>query len=92
MFLLVFAALGGGLTTAVLMRDYGALGALLAAPLGGSACAVLAGLGLAMRRGPEAPTLPALDEQTDAMVAALREVSARSGASGTAPGERRGAA
>ena len=78
MFLLMFAAIGGGLATASILSPFGGVISALAAPLGGSLCAVLAAIYLTRRPGNEADGEANLDAQTDTMVAALRDLSARS--------------
>lgn len=77
MVFLMFAALGGSLVTASVMAPLGALPALIAAPFGGSLCAVLAALQIARRRGVEDQGELDIDEQTDAMVASLRGLAAQ---------------
>lgn len=69
---LMLAALGGGVVTALIAAPLGTVTAVLAAPLGASACTLLAAFHLARRRGSDWQTQVDLDEQTDAMVAALR--------------------
>ncbi|WP_407523016.1 hypothetical protein [Methylobacterium oryzisoli] len=100
MFVLIAAAMGGGLATAALAHPLGPAWAAAAVPFGGSAAALLAAGLLAQRRGPDAAAVD-LDGQADLMAAALREIAAhgravderRAGAAETAPREdRRGVA
>jgi hypothetical protein len=74
--LLMFAALGGGLATLSILAPFGAVVAAACAPIGGSLSAVLAAVYITRRRD-EAGGQADLDAQTDAMVAALRELAAR---------------
>jgi hypothetical protein len=74
---LMFAAIGGGLATASVVAPLGALSAVIAAPFGGSFCAVLAAFHIARQRGAEWQGEVNLDEQADAMVAALRGLAAQ---------------
>jgi hypothetical protein len=74
---LMFAAIGGGLATASVVAPLGALSAVIAAPFGGSLCAVLAAFHIARQRDPEWQREVNLDEQADAMVAALRGLAAQ---------------
>ena len=74
---LLFAAIGGGLVTAAATAPLGAVLSVLAAPLGGSLCAVLAAVHVARRRGADWRDQDVLDVQTDAMVASLRGVAAQ---------------
>ncbi|MGV7031264.1 hypothetical protein [Methylobacterium symbioticum] len=76
MLLVVFAALAGGLVTGAALIPHGLLVALLAAPLGGSLSAVLAGLVNLQRNEPTWRFEAALEAQTDAMVADLRGLMA----------------
>lgn len=71
MILVMLAAIAGGIVTVSLVAPVGLLWALVAAPFGGSLCAVAAGLVLASRR-----TAPAEEDlsTTDEQVAALRSV------------------
>ncbi|MFE1602988.1 hypothetical protein [Methylobacterium sp. ID0610] len=82
-FVLIAAALGGGIATAALMQGHGMLWASLAAPLGGSTAALGAACFLAARRGHAASAN--LDAQTDMMVATLRDVAAQATERGTSP-------
>jgi hypothetical protein len=77
MILLAFAAIGGGLATALIMAPFGVASAVLTAPLGGSLCAALAAVYVARQSGHERQGGTDLDEQTDAMVASLRGVAAQ---------------
>ncbi|MGY2049538.1 hypothetical protein [Methylobacterium sp. JK268] len=82
MFVLIAAALGGGIVTAALVHPHGVGWALAAVPFGGSAAALAAGVALALLRGPAAAQdgvdiQADIDAQTDAMVASLREAAAR---------------
>ena len=72
---LMVAALGGGIATGATVLRYGALAALVAAPFGGSAAALAAALMLARQRGPNWQSRTDLDEQSDAMVRALRSLA-----------------
>ncbi|WP_200944176.1 hypothetical protein [Methylobacterium sp. Leaf399] len=81
MFLLMFAAIGGGLATASILSPFGATLAAVGAPFGGSLCALLAAVYLT-RHGADAVDRIGLDghdeeRRTDALVAALRDVAAR---------------
>jgi hypothetical protein len=76
-FPLVFAAIGGGLVTAAATAPLGAISSALLAPLGGSFFATLVAALIARRRGANWQSRDDLDEQTDAMVAALRGVAAQ---------------
>ncbi len=75
MFVLMFAAIGGGLATVSLLAPLGLVSAVLAAPLGGSLCAVLAAVHISRQRGPDWISQSELDTQTDDMVAALRSLA-----------------
>lgn len=74
--LLMFAALGGGLATLSILAPFGAVAAAACAPIGGSFCAVLAAVYITRQRE-EAGGQTDLDAQADAMVATLRELTAR---------------
>ncbi|WP_200945971.1 hypothetical protein [Methylobacterium sp. Leaf466] len=81
MFLLMFAAIGGGLATASILSPFGATLAAVGAPFGGSLCALLAAVYLT-RHGADAVDRIGRDghdeeRRTDALVAALRDVAAR---------------
>ncbi|WP_200938128.1 hypothetical protein [Methylobacterium sp. Leaf108] len=81
MFLLMFAAIGGGLATASILSPFGATLAAVGAPFGGSLCALLAAVYLT-RHGADAVDRNGRDghdeeRRTDALVAALRDVAAR---------------
>lgn len=89
MVLLVFVAIAGGLAAGAAVAPFGLLAALLAAPMGGSLCAVVAALVLMRLRGPAVPSDVDLDAQTDAMVADLRGVAAQARSQDAAPSERR---
>ncbi|MBX9930028.1 MAG: hypothetical protein K2Y56_00550 [Methylobacterium sp.] len=78
MFLLMFAAIGGGLATASILSPFGGVVAALSAPLGGSLCAVLAAIHLTRRSTHESDANWDIDTQTDAMVASLRDLAAQS--------------
>ncbi len=101
MFVLIAAAMGGGLATAALAHPLGPAWAAAAVPLGGSAAALLAAVLLAQRHDADTAAVD-LDGQADLMTAALREIAAqgrtvderRAGAAEAAPRgeERRGAA
>lgn len=77
MFVLMFAAIGGGLATVSLLAPLGIIPAALAAPLGGSLCAILAAIHISRQRGPDWISQSELDTQTDDMVAALRGLAAQ---------------
>ena len=77
MFPLMFAAIGGGIATATAVAPFGVVLGVLAAPVGGSLCAILAAVHLARRRGSDWQSQADLDDQADAMVTALRELTAR---------------
>lgn len=88
---LMLAALGGGVATALIAAPLGTVTAVLAAPLGASVCTLLSAFYLARRRGSEWQTQVHLDEQTDAMVAALRGLASQAKqASGAEGGPSRG--
>ncbi|GJE15601.1 hypothetical protein [Methylobacterium marchantiae] len=74
---LMFAAIGGGAATASIVMPFGPVASAIAAPFGGSLCALLAAFHIARRRGPEWQSTADLDEQADAMVAALRGIAAQ---------------
>lgn len=74
---LMFAAIGGGLATVSVVAPFGVAAAVIASPFGGSLCAVLAAFHIARLRGSEEQTRAVLDEQTDAMVAALSDLTAQ---------------
>ena len=82
MLFLVVAALGGGVATAALLGPVSPLAALITAPFVASAMAILASFLLAWRSGRETP---ALDAQTDAMVAALRTLTEQANPAVPAP-------
>lgn len=73
---LMFAALGGGLATASVVAPLGALTAVIATPFGAGLGTLLAAFYIARQRGSEWQDSADLDEQTDAMVAALRGLAA----------------
>jgi hypothetical protein len=81
-FPLLVAAIGGGLVTAAATAPFGAILSVLSAPFGGSLCAALVAVQLARRRGADWHSQSDLDDQTDAMVAALRGVTAQAEQSG----------
>lgn len=74
---LMFAAIGGGLATTLVAAPFGVAAAVIAAPFGGSLCAVLAAFHIARQRSSEEQIRVEVDEQTDAMVAALRDLAAQ---------------
>ena len=76
MILLMFAALGGGLATLSILAPFGAIVAAACAPIGGSLCAVLVAAYVTRGRE-EVGGRSDLDAQADAMVATLRELTAR---------------
>lgn len=82
MFLIVAGTLAGGASTVTLLAFKGWLFAVACAPLGASACALLAGCVVAFRaqksQMQRAELYRQLDEQTDSMVAQLRSVADRS--------------
>jgi len=73
----MFAAIGGGLATTLVAAPFGVAAAVIAAPFGGSLCAVLAAFHIARQRSSEEQIRVEVDEQTDAMVAALRDLAAQ---------------
>ena len=77
MFIMMFAAIGGGLATLSVLAPFGGIVAAACAPIGGSLCAVAAAAYVTRHSG-EADGRADLDVQTDAMVASLRELTARS--------------
>ena len=85
MVLLIAAALASGLTTAALLASISPLAALIIAPLMASAAAILASLLIAWRNTRDKRGSPALDVQTDAMVAALRDVAQQAKPASPAP-------
>lgn len=94
MIVLVATALGSGIVTAIALAPISKLAALIVTPLVASLATVLAGATLAYRRTAHDDALLALDAQTDAMVAALKGVSAQppSRAHSSAPARRTEAA
>ncbi|MBY0299147.1 MAG: hypothetical protein K2X71_24445 [Methylobacterium sp.] len=76
MFVLIAAAMGGGLAAAAFAHPFGPAWAALAAPFGGSAAALLAAILLAQHRGHHEEAVD-LDGQADLMAAALREIAAQ---------------
>lgn len=74
MITLMLAAICGGIISAVVALPFSVALGLLAAPFGGSLCAVLAGLYIAHRNSDGQSDL---DAQTDEMVAVLRELTAK---------------
>ena len=92
MFVLIAAAMGGGLAAAAFAHPLGPAWAALAAPFGGSAAALLAAILLAQHRGHHEEAVD-LDGQADLMAAALREIAAQGraaeqGGAGTAEAPR----
>ena len=81
MLLLVAVAIGSGLAAAALLAPISILAALIIAPLAGSVAAILACFAIAWRSTGGVRKRPSLDVQTDAMVAALREVAQQGAAS-----------
>jgi uncharacterized membrane protein len=81
MFLILLAALGGGMISTALLLPYGVLTAVMGAPLTASLCAAAAGAVIMLRRGNDWGTDAAFDEatddQTDAMVKMLRDIAAK---------------
>lgn len=77
MFVLMFAAIGGGLATASVFAPLGAIPAVLSAPLGGSLCALLAAIHVSRHRNADWIAQADLDAQTDHMVATLRGLAAQ---------------
>lgn len=81
MFVLMFAAIGGGLATVSVLSPLGIIPAALSAPIGGSLCALLAAVHISRRRGADwtahAEFDVDLDARTDEMVSALRSVAAQ---------------
>lgn len=84
MFIMMFAAIGGGLATLSILAPFGGIVAAACAPIGGSLCAVAAAAYVTRHNG-EADGSGDLDVQTDAMVASLRELTARSVEAHAAP-------
>lgn len=74
---LMFAAIGGGLATVSVVAPFGVAAAVIAAPFGGSLCAALAAFHMARQRGSEEQIRTEVDQQADAMVAALRDLAAQ---------------
>jgi hypothetical protein len=73
---LLFASLLGGVITLALLWPYGALLAVLSAPLGGSTMAVLVGGLIALRGAEHGESVdPTLEQATDEMVALLRQAA-----------------
>ena len=87
MIVLVAAAIGSGLVTAVVLAPLSPLAALITAPLVASATAMLACLLIAWHSTRDTRDVSVLDERTDAMVAALREVADHAKAVSPAPAE-----
>ena len=83
---LLFASLLGGAITLALHWPYGALVAVLSAPLGGSTMAVLMGGLIALRgAGYDESFDPTLKQRTDEMVAVLRQAAEQLHRSGSLP-------
>ncbi|MHB2205855.1 hypothetical protein [Methylobacterium sp. CM6257] len=85
MIVLIAAALVGGLLAAVILVPVSALAALIITPLVASASAILACCLIAWRATRIDRKPSTLDTQTDAMVAALREVAQQSAIASPAP-------
>ncbi|MGU3361751.1 hypothetical protein ACLBWX_15570 [Methylobacterium sp. M6A4_1b] len=81
MFLILLAAMGGGIISTALLLPYGIWTALMCAPLTGSLCAAAAGAVIMLRRGEDWSADAEFDEtthdQTDAMVKMLRDIAAK---------------
>ncbi|MGU3667878.1 hypothetical protein ACLBX9_27140 [Methylobacterium sp. A49B] len=75
MLLLVAVAIGSGLLAAVVLTPISALAALIIAPLIASMAAIVACFAIAWQSTGGGRQVKALDAQTDAMVAALRDVA-----------------
>ena len=90
MLLLVAVAIGTGFSAAALLAPVSILAALISAPLAGSAAAMLACFVIAWRTVESERTRHALDIQTDAMVAALRDVAQQGNAASPVPKVRVG--
>ncbi len=87
---LMFAALAGGILTAAMTAPFGIIASVVSAPFGGSLCAVLAAIHLARRRGGDWQSRDDIEAQTDAMVAALKDMAERGRTSeGTVEEERK---
>ncbi len=76
MVLLMFASLVGASLTFLFLWPWGGLLASAAAPFGGSLFTLVAGIFLAMRRSKPEERFEAVPDETDAMVAALRQAAA----------------
>jgi hypothetical protein len=74
---MLFAAIVGGLTTVSVVGPFSASAAIIVAPFGSSLCAVLMAFHIARHRGSEEQIRVEVDEQTDAMVASLRDLTAQ---------------
>jgi hypothetical protein len=90
MLLLVAVAIGSGLVTAVVLTPISALAALIIAPLIASMAAILACFAIAWQSTGGDHRGTALDAQTDAMVAALRDVAQQGAAASPIPKVRIG--
>lgn len=75
MLLLVAVAIGSGLTAAAILAPISILAAFLIAPLVASVAAILACIVVVWRSTDDERRRRSLDGQTDAMVAALRDVA-----------------
>lgn len=85
MIVLLAVALVTGIVTAVILSPFGVLTAFLAAPLAASSAAALVGLLMAARIARHDRHKRALDVQTGAMVAALRDVAHKAKPTSPAP-------
>lgn len=85
MLLLVAVAIGSGLVAAAILAPISVLAALVIAPLAGSIAAILACFVIAWRSTGDDRQRQSLDDQTDAMVAALRDVAQQGAAASPIP-------
>ena len=85
MFLIIFAAMPAGLLAMSFTASTSLLLAVMAGPLAGSATGLCAALFLAWHRGSEWKSDDELDQQTDAMVSALRSLAEQGRAVDGAP-------
>jgi hypothetical protein len=90
MLLLVAVAIGSGLTAAALLAPISILAALVIAPLVASTAAILACIVVVWRNTGDERRRRSLDGQTDAMVAALRDVAQQGAAASPVPKVRAG--
>jgi hypothetical protein len=88
MFLIMFAAIPAGLLAMFFTASTSLLLALMAGPLVGSVTGFCAALFLAWHRGSEWKSDHDFDQQTDAMVGALRALAEQGGAVDAAPAIR----